>query len=62
MSLQTSLLSLPPTSSLVSEGLQHLLSEGLVMAADETDLTQQVISSTTPLIPTKHGVPVCLAI
>ena len=55
MTLQTSLLSLPPLTSLVTESLQHLLKSGLVMASDETDLTQQVISSTTPLVPTKLG-------
>ena len=55
MSLQTSLLTLQPLSSLVSEGLQYLLSNGLLMVFDETDLTQQVISSTTPLLPTKQG-------
>jgi len=55
MNLQSSLLSLPPISSLVSESLQSLLSTGLVMASDETDLTQQIISSTTPLVPSKLG-------
>ena len=57
MSLQTSSLSLPPISSLVSESLQGLLTSGLVMSSDETDLTQQVVQLTTPLVPTKLGRP-----
>jgi len=55
MSLQTTALSLPPISSLVSEALQYLLTNTLVMAADETDLTQQVITTGTALVPTKQG-------
>ena len=37
---KTTTLSLPPMSSLVSDALQYLLTNVLVMAADKSDLTQ----------------------
>jgi len=55
LALQITNLSLPSLNSIVADGLQYLLENGMIRAADETDLTQQVINANTPLMPTKQG-------
>jgi len=55
LALQIKNLSLPSLNSIVADGLQYLLENGMIRAADETDLTQQVINANTPLMPTKQG-------